>query len=91
MGRLEAARTPVRVLARMRDLRRAIDAEDRLGRLADLGSLFGSQEGRRHAASLAARAAGRDAPARSGKLMRDEGGRTVEGGPYVPGLSYVVE
>ncbi|MDR1037306.1 MAG: hypothetical protein LBT40_12290 [Deltaproteobacteria bacterium] len=52
MGFLEAARTPARRLAEMREIRRSADAEARLGRLADLGSLFGSSAGRRHLDSL---------------------------------------
>jgi hypothetical protein len=85
-GFLEAARTPVRKLMAIRAFRRSAEAEERLGRLADLGALFGSAAGKRHLDSLAALAAGEPG---KGSLMRDEGGTVVKGGGYVPGRSYV--
>jgi hypothetical protein len=91
LGFSEAARAPARRLLALRRLRKSLDAEERLNRLADLGSLFGGGAGKRHFDSLAREAAGRDVPGSSGTLMREEGGKVVEGGPYVPGHSYVTE
>jgi hypothetical protein len=95
-GLLEAARTPVRILGAEREIRRALDAEARLGRLADLGSLL-AEGGRRHFDGLVRTASGPAEPRRHAapvpppRLKRDVGGRVVEGGPYVPGHSYVTE
>ncbi|MDR1039896.1 MAG: hypothetical protein LBR80_06935 [Deltaproteobacteria bacterium] len=83
----EAARTPARKLLALKELRRSIDAEARLERLADLGSLFGGAAAKRHLNGLTSQAAG---PSTASPVLKmDEGGKTVEGAPFVLGRSYV--
>lgn len=89
MGFLEAARTPVGRLMGMRAIRRSVDAEGRLGRLADLGALFGGAAAKRHLETLTGLAAGTEPPGMAPALKREEDGKVTEGGAYVPGHSYV--
>ena len=65
-----------------------MEAEDRLGFIADVSMLFSSKGGRGHVARLARIAEGEKGPAKGGLRMDDPSGKAVEAGTYVPGKSY---